>query len=151
MPSDFRTLAGAAESRRSSTRSVPSRIGFAASVMVSAPMRDGSGESTERATSWRMIERHSRSARSAPTPKVGSWSWSQLATLSVRLPSSTSITWPAPKRWPVRITAESTFCAGTVASHISGGFRQVSQLPQSPDSSSKYASSRRRRHVAASA
>ena len=88
-----------------------------------------------------MTLRHSRSARSAPTPKVGSWSWSQLSTLAVRLPRSTSMTCPAPKRWPVRITAESTFCAGTVASHISGGFRQVSQLPQSPDSSSKYASS----------
>ncbi len=34
-------------------------------------MRPGSGESTERATSWRMTERHSRSGRSLPTPKVG--------------------------------------------------------------------------------
>ena len=100
-------------------------------------MRVGSGESTERATSWRITERHSRSARSEPTPKVGSWSWPQLATLSERLPSRTSMTWPAPKRWPVRTTAESTFCAGTVASHSSGGDRQVSQLPQSWDSSPK--------------
>ena len=41
---------------------------------------------------------------------------------------------PAPNRWcrsrSSRNTVESSFCAGTVPSHDSGGARQVSQLPQ---------------------
>ena len=45
--------------------------------------------------------------------------------------------WPAPKRWwrsrQSRTTVESSFCAGTVPSHDSGGDRQVSQLPHGVD------------------
>jgi hypothetical protein len=46
--------------------------------------------------------RHCASARSAPMPKVGRAVVAELRTLSVALPRSTSIRWPAPKRWPVR-------------------------------------------------
>ena len=49
--------------------------------------------------------------------------------------------WPAPKRWPrsrrSRTTVESTFCAATVPSHVSGGVRQVSQLPHGSPCSPK--------------
>ena len=42
---------------------------------------------------------------------------------------------PAPNRWfrsrCRRTIVDSSFCAGTVPSHVSTGFRQVSQLPQS--------------------
>ena len=43
---------------------------------------------------------------------------------------------PAPNRWPVRKTAESAFCAASVASQVAIGSRQVSQLPHEPGSSS---------------
>ena len=49
---------------------------------------------------------------------------------------------PAPKRWPVRYTHDSAFCAATVPSQLCGGDRQLSQLPQAPGCASpKYASS----------
>src|SRR3546814_1616137 len=35
-----------------------------------------------------------------------------------------------PKRWPLRYTQLSAFCAATVASQVSAGVRQLSQLPQ---------------------
>ena len=38
-----------------------------------------------------------------------------------------------PKRWPVRATADSAFCAAIVASQVAIGSRQVSQLPQLPE------------------
>ena len=40
----------------------------------------------------------------------------------------------APKIWSVRYTADSTFCASTVASSVIGGASQLSQWPQSPAS-----------------
>ena len=42
------------------------------------------------------------------------------------------MTWPEPKRWPVRYTADNAFCAGTVASQVFGGATQLSQWPQGP-------------------
>jgi hypothetical protein len=61
------------------------------------------------------------------------------------------MTCPAPNRWSVRKTQERALRAASVASHVSWGSRQLSQLPQSrPGSSSKWARSTRRRQVAVS-
>ena len=83
-----------------------------------------------------MTERHCLSVSSPPMPNVLSASWRNFSTFSLRLPSSTSTTCAAPKRWPVRTMQERSFCAATVASHVFGGFRQMSQLPQSVSSTS---------------
>ena len=76
-----------------------------------------------------MTERHAFLLRFAPTPYVLTSSCPKRRTFFVSRPSSTSVTCPAPKRWPVRYTHESTFCAATVPSHVSTGSRQLSQLP----------------------
>ena len=51
------------------------------------------------------------------------------------------MTWPAPYRWSrsrsSRTMVDSSFCAGTVPSQVSGGDRQVSQLPQATARSEK--------------
>ena len=69
--------------------------------------------------------------------QVASRSWPYCSTRAVRLPRRMSIRWPAPKRWLrsrfSRTTVESSFCAGTVPSQLSGGVRQVSQLPHGSD------------------
>lgn len=73
-------------------------------------------------------------------PNTDSWSWSNWITLAVRRPSRMSTICTAPNFCPrsrcSRTTVDSTFCAATVPSQVSGGARQVSQLPQfSPDGS----------------
>jgi hypothetical protein len=68
---------------------------------------------------------------SLPTPKVGSLSWLNCATLSVSLPCRTSTRWPRPKRLPVRSAAESSFCAATVPSVSLGGVGADVAMPQS--------------------
>jgi hypothetical protein len=69
-------------------------------------------------------------------------SWCPLSdTLVVFLPIRMSMTCPAPYRWPrsrsSRTMVESSFCAATVPSHVSGGDRQVSQFPQATARSPK--------------
>ena len=72
------------------------------------------------------------SSRSAPMPKTVRVVCSSCVTRGVWLPRRMSMTWPAPnrcRRWSRRTTADSSFCAATVPSQVSGGDRQVSQLP----------------------
>ncbi len=83
-------------------------------------------------------------------PKVVSSSCRCWVTFSVRLPSRMSMDCPAPKDCPrsrcSRSTVDSSICAGMVASQVSGGTRQVSQLPHGSLCWPKWASSRTRRH-----
>lgn len=92
------------------------------------------------ASNCRTTPRHSPSASSSPMPNTESWSWSNWITLAVRRPSRMSMIWPAPnfcrRSRSSRHTVDSTFCATTVPSQVSGGLRQVSQLPQASASAS---------------
>ncbi len=73
-------------------------------------------------------------------PNTDSWSWSNWMTLAVRFPSrmSTACTTPnfCRRSWCSRHTVDSSFCAATVPSQVSGGARHVSQLPQAGVSAS---------------
>ncbi len=73
-------------------------------------------------------------------PNTESWSWSNWITFAVRRPSRMSTICTAPnfcrRSRSSRHTVDSTFCAATVPSQVSGGTRQVSQLPQPPGSGS---------------
>ena len=86
------------------------------------------------ASNCRTTPRHSASDSSSPIPNTDSWSWSNWMTFAVLRPSRMSMIWPAPNFWPrsrfSRTTVDSSFCAATVPSQVSGGVRQVSQLPQ---------------------
>ena len=86
--------------------------------------------------SCRKIAIHSGRENSRPTPKVGSLSWPRAVTFCVVTPSRMSVRCPAPKYSPVRNAAENAFCAASDPSKVSGGWRQVSQLPQSPSGAS---------------
>ena len=90
-----------------------------------------STSSAPRAISWRITPRQNAAGRSAPTPKVGSRSCRCRSTASVASPRSTRRY--APRRIAARCgnTADSTFCASTVPSNVTGGAAQLSQCPQS--------------------
>jgi hypothetical protein len=110
-----------------------------ASVSTSVPYSPSTA-SSPCASNCRTTPRHSPSARSSPMPNTDNWSWSNWITLAVRRPMRMSTICTAPNFWPrsrcSRTTVDSTFWAATVPSQVSGGVRQVSQLPQAAASGS---------------
>src|SRR5690606_38886780 len=114
----------------------PRSRGRLLSVSTRPPYRSGSERRNPSTTSCRMTERHALLESSAPMPNTESEPCRCCVTFSVALPSSTSTTCAAPKRWPVRYTAERSFRAASVPSQVSGGFKQLSQLPQLCEASS---------------
>ncbi len=140
--------------RSSTSRSRPSTVPLS-SVSTSVPYSPSTAIRPW-ASSCRTTPRHSASASSSPMPNTESWSWSNWMTFAVLRPSRMSMIWPAPNFCPrsrfSRTTVDSSFWETTVPSQVSGGVRQVSQLPQEAVAGSwpKYFSSWARRHCTVS-
>ena len=107
-----RLVATAGGARNVSERR-PKRMSSPSGVRRKPPCSTLASSSAPAAKSWRTVAIQSRRPLSRPAPKVFRVSWPRRCIASVASPTRRSARWPAPKRSPVRATADSAFCASS--------------------------------------